>query len=803
MPLPSAIKLFIDPRTGSAFGNFSGTSSLTNPVFTLGDTATIELYLVEDTGLSAYPRQEIGFPTSPGIKVAVGAIDESPLAGTWTLSYGGNTTTALAYNATPAAVQAALNLLASITAAGGVTVSQIGDNYNIVFNANGARTELTTNGAALIPLSAATVASLQTGDANKPAIYLVHLQRTVAGLATSFSPTAASAITVESLTAWDGTRATYRVSISPDPKGGSFSLAFDAQTGTDVSTKAISVGATALDVQNALSIGALADGKVSVTQVKAYAYDVSVTVEPGAGGLTADDAGLLSFTGYKGEINLNTAEAISLLDGAPSVETTLEVEITSDSKTLTVLQIPCTLHNAVIDAGAVQPLVLDTYLSQTTADGRYFKLSQNLADGTAATMRGNLGVYSTGEVDTALALKANASALAGKADLSGAAFTGDLTIAGRAAIGGGLAVNTAHKLAIYNGNIVFSAGYGIAFGDGTTQTTAATTPDLTPYATKAAPTLTGGVTIERNPAGTTLKLYDPTSPNFGTDLNNTNIIVRAGSTTSFGRFDSERVQLQAGTGVTANLTASELTIANGANSVSVNITNGLRINGAEPYVRKAGDTFTGKANFTSVAGAAGLNVGIGGTSAAATTAGDLWISTGGASLNFRDGTGAWRIVAATSNTNSFSAPQIIDTTATTPGLRITQKGTGSALVVEDQTTPDSDALIVDANGNLGIGVSNNPGGIWSGSTYKMEVWGSAQVTGTLKVNYQLEVGNGVDLAMSVIGGINFPNYGGTLDGFTVQSNPNTSGSFGSGDYPSEIVMKLNGNLYAIPARQIV
>lgn len=817
MPLPSAIKLFIDPRTGSAFGNFSGTSSLTNPVFTLGDTATIELYLVEDTGLSAYPRQEIGFPTSPGIKVAVGAIDESPLAGTWTLSYGGNTTTALAYNATPAAVQTALNLLASITAAGGVTVSQIGDNYNIVFNAVGARTELTTNGAALIPLSAATVATLQTGDANKPAIYLVHLQRTVAGLATSFSPTAASAITVESLTAWDGTRATYRVSISPDPKGGSFSLAFDAQTGTDVSTKAISVGATALDVQNALSIGALADGKVSVTQVKAYAYDVSVTVQPGTNGLTADDAGLLSFSGYKGDLNLNTAEAISLLDGAPSVETTLEVEITSDSKKLTVLQIPCTLHNAVIDEGAVQPLVLDTYLSQTTADGRYFKLSQNLADGTAATMRGNLGVYSTGEVDTALALKANAShthtianvtglqtALDGKANLTSAAFTGDLTIAGRAAIGGGLANNAAHKLAIYNGNIVFSAGFGLAFGDGTTQTTAASTPDLTPYATKAAPTLTGGVTIERNPAGTTLKLYDPTSPNFGTDLNNTNIIVRAGSTTSFGRLDSERVQLQAGTGVTANLTASDLTIANGANSVSVNITNGLRINGAEPYARKAGDTFTGKANFTSVAGAAGLNVGIGGTSAAATTAGDLWISTGGANLNFRDGTGAWRVLASTSNTNSYSAPQIIDTTATTPGLRITQKGTGSALVVEDSVTPDSDALIVDANGNLGIGVSNNPGSVWSGSTYKLEVFGSARVTSTLKVDFQIDVGTDNDLGMIVRGGINFPTYGGTINGFAAQTNGiNTSGNISFSDYPQEIVIRLNGNIYAVPARQIV
>ncbi len=821
MPLPSAVKLFIDPRTGDAFGNFAGTTSLTNPVFTLGDTATVELYLVESTGLSTYPRQEIGFPTSPGIRVAVGAIDEAPLAGTWTLSYGGNTTTALAYNATPAVVQAALNLLASITAAGGVTVAKIGDNYNIVFNSNGARTELTTNGAALIPLSAANVASLQTGDANKPAIYLVHLQRTVAGLATSFSPTAASQITVESLTAWDGTKATYRVSISPDPKGGSFSLAFDAQTGTDVSSAAISVGASALDVQNALSIGALADGKVSVTQVGAYAYDITVKTQPATAGLTADAAGLLSFAGYKGELNLNTAEAISLLDGAESVQTTLEVEITSDSKTLTVLQISCTLQNAVIDAGAVQPLVLDTYLSQTTADGRYFKLSQNLADGTAATMRTNLGVYSTGEVDTALALKADTShthsisnvtglqtALDGKANLSGAAFSGDLTIAGRAAIGGGLANNTAHKLAIYNGNIVFSAGFGLAFGDGTTQTTAATTPDLTPYATKAAPTLSGGVVIERNPSGTTLKLYDPTAPLFGTDLNNTNIIVRAGSATSYGRLDAAQVQIVASTQVLSALNSESLQFTNGTNNLNLSWVNGLLVNGVELYARRSGATFTGKANFTSVAGAAGINVGIGGTSAAATTAGDLWIATGGASLNFRDGTGAWRVLAATSNTNTFSSPQIIDTTATTPGLRITQKGAGSAIVVEDSTTPDSDALIVDANGNLGIGVSNNPGSIWSGSTYKMEVQGAALVSGLLRVGYQLDVGTSNDLGLNLYGGMHFADFtwngsgGKTLSGITTQANSNVSGNFSATEYPEEVIVKLNGVFYAIPARQV-
>jgi hypothetical protein len=123
------------------------------------------------------------------------------------------------------------------------------------------------------------------------------------------------------------------------------------------------------------------------------------------------------------------------------------------------------------------------------------------------------------------------------------------------------------------------------------------------------------------------------------------------------------------------------------------------------YALLSGATFSGKVNFTPVSGVAGLNVGIGGTSAASTTNGDLWISSGGVNLNYRDGTGAWRIVAITTSTNTFSSPQIIDTTSTTTALRVTQKGTGDAIRVEDDTTPDATRFAVDQFGKVGIGVA--------------------------------------------------------------------------------------------------
>jgi len=725
MALPSAIKLFINPRTGLAFGNFNGTSQITNPTVTLGDTARFEIYLVEDTGINSYPRQEVAFPGTPGIKIAVGPIDESPQAGTWKASFGGDTTAALAFNITAAALATALNALASITAAGGVSVSKIGDNYNIVFNNNGARGDILTDSTALIPLSNATVAKLQVGDSTRPQIALIHLQRTIAGLATSFTATPASAITIESLAAWDGSRAEYRASITPDPKGGSFSLAFDAATGTDVSSASIAVGASAIDVQNALNLGALVD-KVSVSQVGAYAYDITVTAEPGTGGLTANGAGLISFAGYVGELSLNTAEAISLLDGANFVATNLEVEITSDSKTLTVLQIPCTLKNAVIDAGSVQPLILDVYQTESSADGRYARQANNLSDlASVSQARTNLGVYSTSSVDTALALKAN---------LAGATFSGNI-----------VRDNGLGQTIIAPGSIGFSqtggggsfATYGstaITFADGSVQSTAASAGtflpitggtltgnlslgvnELTfasgPFLTQQATLKGTGLTISGssiasnfNSAGLTLGIVN--SGRWVTASYNDGISVRG--------FDGANIVIRQTDGITLSGTGAQIKFADNSiqttafipgNYLTATATAGLLLAKAD----LAGATFTGKVNLAASLGSSTPSLNLGAqadTSPTSAADSDIWINNNSnPKLCFR-AAGLNYSIPNLNSFNTFSSQAAFDSaSATTPVVRITQRGAGPSLVVEDSTTPDTSALVVDASGNLGIGVA--------------------------------------------------------------------------------------------------
>ena len=469
-----------------------------------------------------------------------------------------------------------------------------------------------------------------------------------------------------------------------------------------------------------------------------------------------------------------------------------------------------------------------------------------LAQGYAGTAQGYantaLQAKNSAQVHAQIAQQAAAGiGLEGYAQLTGASFTGNVTSQGRMAIGGGLAVNPANKLAIYNGNVVFSSGYGIAFGDGTTQTTAV---NLSGYATQSYVTSQGYITsaalsgyategwvngqgfasqsdwrltavqnssfIDLNNAATS-GLYDFTyydgyagadqtiqleiqSPVDGNNYNGYSVafddtqmngyfnVLGTSVTIGIGGYYNMQDALSAlnsgsssggwkliGSGspyASASVLASAgrtvynvpvtaqpgdtLVLRNGLNSnfnemlrewpgankllatdekgnlyayaSNYYLTAGIA---SDVYMPRVGGTFSGKVNFTpnAISGAAGLNVGIGGTSGGSTVNGDMWITTGGANLNFRDGTGAWKVVASLQNGNVFSAVQAIDVTSTTPALRVTQKGTGNVLLVEDALNPDTTALVVEQSGNVGIGVATG-----FAATAKLEVVGNTKST---------------------------------------------------------------------------
>lgn len=97
--------------------------------------------------------------------------------GTFTLTYGADTTAALAWNATAQEVEDALNALTSITSAGGVSVTgDVDTGYTVTFDSNGDRTAITGAVVSGMPGGCSVLAEVsQEGTGSLPEIVGVRL----------------------------------------------------------------------------------------------------------------------------------------------------------------------------------------------------------------------------------------------------------------------------------------------------------------------------------------------------------------------------------------------------------------------------------------------------------------------------------------------------------------------------------------------------------------------------------------------------------------------------------------------------
>lgn len=138
-----------------------------------------------------------------------------------------------------------------------------------------------------------------------------------------------------------------RVTISPDPKGGTFSL---LSAGVTI-IGPISVNATAADVSAALAPN-FSPTTYTITKVGNFTWDIewnAGTYSPPAA-LTANSSGIISFTGYTITLDMTTAGVTTLLGGAASAEATLEISTTqtTGSTVQTAAQIPCTVFEDIL-----------------------------------------------------------------------------------------------------------------------------------------------------------------------------------------------------------------------------------------------------------------------------------------------------------------------------------------------------------------------------------------------------------------------------------------------------------------------
>lgn len=92
-----------------------------------------------------------GRPKQPEIQLV--ALANKPTGGTFTLTYGANTTTAIAHNASAATVESALNAIASIGAGGVSVLGGNGGPYRVKWTTDAARTMMTATSSLTLAVS--------------------------------------------------------------------------------------------------------------------------------------------------------------------------------------------------------------------------------------------------------------------------------------------------------------------------------------------------------------------------------------------------------------------------------------------------------------------------------------------------------------------------------------------------------------------------------------------------------------------------------------------------------------------------
>lgn len=334
--------------SGKLLSGWQSISYAQNPTLKQGDTIGVELHIIKNFLGGSFAEYE--FSPSTAVTLAIGKIDEAPLSGTFKLNYGTDATSALNYNATASDVQTALNALASITAEGGVTVTKTSNSFRVVWNtANATTNTLSYSFNELYPTSSIGVNKVKTGSSilGQKQIYQIHIKQAPVANITSFVNQDEPVVTVSQIHApsFSGDTKVWRISISPQPKAGSFLIGFS--DGTDeYTTDAIDINASSDTVRSILT--SAFNASWSVVKSGTNQWDIA-TSRTSIFNVAVSNAGIIAFNSKYGVLSLNTAEVEDLLAGESEVDAVMEVQLETNGTKTTIIQQNVTILNDLID----------------------------------------------------------------------------------------------------------------------------------------------------------------------------------------------------------------------------------------------------------------------------------------------------------------------------------------------------------------------------------------------------------------------------------------------------------------------
>ena len=218
--------LYIDMTNRRLATSLTNLTPATAPRFIKGDNGEINLYFLEATGNVSAPFNVVDM-TGTTVKFGVGTRTGVPASGTFTLSFGGETSGAIGFSATAGAISSALNSLSAITSIGKVSVDgTMATNFVISFNSAGTRSAITGNFARLIPETSALIDERLAGNATTAEIQELQLrlapavyQPTWTDLGTALTVSVATTLTGSTLQ-----NEVQRISFSRPPYLGSYRI---------------------------------------------------------------------------------------------------------------------------------------------------------------------------------------------------------------------------------------------------------------------------------------------------------------------------------------------------------------------------------------------------------------------------------------------------------------------------------------------------------------------------------------------------------------------------------------------------
>jgi hypothetical protein len=360
----ASVSLWIDTATRRLVAGFNSNLQADTPVFCQGDLTELDIHLLRPTGILGQLYEEIEIDPGATVRLAVGRIDAKPAAGSFRLSFQGERTPHLPHNATAEAIQSALNALSTVANSGNLTVQgNVGGPWSIYWNLLGPKGLITADINLLLPRSQAVTTVIREGTNEGAAIQGLKLKQLPAALQSDWSPLPPPTVGISRLqTGSAEANEIQRIRIAPAAYAGTFTLRYGAQ-----STGSLGFDATAEAVLQAIGpLPGIGEGNVSVTKVASGVWDVQFigTLANAPQNLfTANSSSLRGFTGRTGVLNLNTPGIEDLLEGRERATATLEIEISSDSKPRTYLQMPCTVLNDMIEDLPAEPVPFEYALT--------------------------------------------------------------------------------------------------------------------------------------------------------------------------------------------------------------------------------------------------------------------------------------------------------------------------------------------------------------------------------------------------------------------------------------------------------